>query len=237
MKKALILLIVTICLHTPSVLANHIQPIQSLKSVLTPTIQEAITSYKNKKTTYAPYSFTTDFHNIQIKDIAKLNKENYYVIQVLVSTYEHAHNPPNITFNLTVLLTPVGHRVINIKSKEDQEARKINAFYKEAVSDIAQAFQLNLQSYKAYNTTNIPAPLRPFITKIIVELNPYISPPYKNVISPITFLKGNRGFIVFKLADGTNVKYELRMENQQWKIISKEKRPGKKMKKTLIWYM
>lgn len=61
--------------------------------------------------------------------------------------------------------------------------------------------------------------------------------PYKNVIDPVTFIKGNIGYMLFKRADGTNVSYQLQKKDGTWIVTDKTSKPGKKMEDLLPWYI
>ncbi|MEW9674275.1 hypothetical protein [Ammoniphilus sp. 3BR4] len=72
---------------------------------------------------------------------------------------------------------------------------------------------------------------------VIKELNKDIKPPYKNVADPFTFVKEDKAYIVFKKADGTNVLYTMRKENDTWINVKRESQQGKVMPKELLRYM
>lgn len=121
---------------------------------------------------------------------------------------------------------------------EDKKAKAIKKFYQKAISDIIRSFSLNLKNYKVYNSTEVPKGLKNIITNITKNiLNPEIKPPFKNVIDPVTFLKENKGYILFKKTNGINVVYTVQKVDDTWKIINKEFKQSKKMPKELIWYM
>src|SRR5699024_2043988 len=113
--------------------------------------------------------------------------------------------------------------------------------------DIKQTFDLNLDSYKQYKFNQLAYLARDkgefktlfTIAETIVNeiINPMIEPPYKNVIDPVTYVNGEKGYILFKEVDGTNVVYEVRREKGFWEVVNKESKPGKRMEKVLLWYM
>lgn len=57
------------------------------------------------------------------------------------------------------------------------------------------------------------------------------------MIEPVTFIKENKGYILFKKADGTNIVFQLSKLNGKWEVVKKERKQGRKMKKELLWYM
>jgi AAA+ ATPase superfamily predicted ATPase len=170
-----------------------------------------------------------------------------FKVKVQVTTFEHAHNPPYGIETITFDISPFGVKVIEFKHEGDEEEKKIKQFYQEVLSDIIQSFNLKLQSYSMYTYDQLfyqsekqiqYKTLTDIVENIIVNiLNPQIKPPYKNVIDPVTFIKKDKGYILFKTDDGTNVVYFVKKENSKWKIIDKKFKKGKVMKKELLWYM
>lgn len=98
--------------------------------------------------------------------------------------------------------------MINFIHKGDEEEKKINEFYKEVLLDILQTFNLRLESFSKYSYEQLLYKsekqkeykvLSDIVTDIIEnDLNSNIKPPYKNVIDPVTFIKGNQGYILLK---------------------------------------
>ena len=168
-------------------------------------------------------------------------------MKVQVTTFEHAHDPPNGIETITFDISPFGVKFIEFKHIGDEEEKKIKRFYQEVISEILQSFRLKSQSYSTYTYDQLIyqsekqiqyKTLTDIVENIIVNiLNPEIKPPYKNVIDPVTFLKEDKGYILFKKADGTNVVYFVKRENSKWMIIDKKFKKGKVMKKELLWYM
>ncbi|WP_440895467.1 DUF3888 domain-containing protein [Amphibacillus sp. Q70] len=167
--------------------------------------------------------------------------------KVQVTTFEHAHNPPYGIETITFEISPFGVKVIEFQHEGDEEEKKIKQFYQEVISDIIQSFNLKLQSYSVYTYDQLfyqsekqihYKTLTDIVKNIIANsLNPQIKPPYKNVIDPVTFIKGDKGYIIFKTADGTNAVYFVKKENNKWTIIDKTFKKGKIMKEELLWYM
>lgn len=168
-------------------------------------------------------------------------------IVVQITTFEHAHNPPYGIDTITFDVSPFGIKTINFVHKGDEEEKKIAEFYNEALSDIKQSFNLRLESFTKYSYEQILYKaeiqneykgLSTISEEIIMNiLNPTFKPPYKNVIDPITFIKGNKAFVLFKKADGTNVVYEVVRQNDKWVVVKENSKQGKKMNNELIWYM
>ncbi|WP_260285079.1 DUF3888 domain-containing protein [Peribacillus aracenensis] len=168
-------------------------------------------------------------------------------VTVQVITFEHAHNPPYGKETITFDVSPFGVKVINFVHEGDEEEMKINEFYKNVLLDILQTFNLRLESFSKFSYQQLLYKsekqkeykvLSNIATDIIVhDLNPDIKPPYKNVIDPVTFIKGTQGYILFKRSDGTNIVLQVAMENGEWVVVEKKNKQGKKMQNELIWYM
>ncbi|GAA0430576.1 hypothetical protein GCM10008983_03740 [Lentibacillus halophilus] len=243
MKKVLIILSVLLFISPFSAVANENKAEDELtknglKTALYPYIEKAIADYKKQTQYYAPLSMNFGLYQADILNVQKKNNVNSFLLKIRLHTFEHAHSPPHfeVTTTLDVSLNDI--KIVNFKVDEDEKAKAIKEFYQKALSDIRQSFGLNLKSYKVYNSTEVPKGLRNTITNITKNiLNPKINPPYKNVIDPVTFLKNDKGYVLFKKSDGTNVVYTIQKEDDTWKIINKESKQGEKMPEELIWYM
>ncbi|MBA2873404.1 hypothetical protein [Thermaerobacillus caldiproteolyticus] len=147
---------------------------------------------------------------------------------------------------ITMGVAPSGIKVINYEHKGDEWEQKMEKFKNEVLMDIQKTFNLDLNAYQKYEYEQLryQAEQGKFMKLakinediVINELNKEIKPPYKNVIYPMTFIKGDEAFILYKKADGTNVLYTLRKKNDNWLILNKETKEGKEMAKELLWYM
>ncbi|CAM3248614.1 DUF3888 domain-containing protein [Filibacter tadaridae] len=215
--------------------------IDTVITLLDPHISEAVENYYGYHKSYGLYD--TKIIGITRKDEGGFK----FKVKVQVNTFEAAHNPPygKETILFEVDIDKV--KVIQFIHEGDEEERKIAKFYDEAISDIAQTFKLNLNSFEKINYNQLLyksekqkeyKSLSDIVTDIIVnELNPEIKPPYKNVIDPVTFLKENQGYILFKKADGTNIVIQVSKSNGKWAVVKRESKQGKKMKNDLLWYM
>lgn len=183
----------------------------ALITLLAPYISKAIEDYYGYQKSYGLYD--TIILDILREEAGQFN----FKVKVQVNTFEEAHNPPygKETIILDVNLDKV--KVIEFIHKGDEWEKEITDFYDEAISDIRQTFKLNLNSYKELNYNQLMfksetekeyKSLSNIVTDIIDnELTPEINTPYtpyKNVINPVTFIKENQGYILFKESDGTN---------------------------------
>ncbi|MEH7226790.1 DUF3888 domain-containing protein [Bacillus sp. JJ1566] len=213
----------------------------TLLTTLDPYIENEIIHYYGYLKQYGLY-------DAKIGSISRNPEAEFsFKVKVQVTTFEHAHDPPYGIETMTFDISPFGVKVIEFKHKGDEEEKKIKQFYQDVISDIKKSFNLQLQGYSIYTYDQLfhqseqqiqYKTLADIVEKIIVNiLNPRIKPPYKNVIDPVTMIKGNKGYILFKTADGTNVVYFVKKENSTWTIKDKKFKKGKVMKKELLWYM
>jgi hypothetical protein len=243
MKKYFIILFILLFVSPFTSLAHENIPDgeltkSALKTALYPYILKAIADYQEKTQHYAPFNMNFDLWEAKILNVEKKPNANSFLVKIQLHTYEHAHNPPHFEVTTTIEVSPLGIGVANFEISENKKAQRIEKFYQKAISDITRSFDLNLKSYKVYNSIEVPKGLRDTVRNIIKNiLNPEIKPPFKNVIDPVTFLKGNKGYILFKKSDGINVVYNLKKENDTWKIINEKSEQGEKMADELIWYM
>ncbi|WP_142323985.1 DUF3888 domain-containing protein [Bacillus sp. AFS017274] len=213
----------------------------TLLTLLDPYISEEVINY---------YGYHKQYGLFDAKIIRLIRKSEggfSFWVTVQVITFEHAHNPPYGKETITFDVSPFGVKMINFIHKGDEEEKKINEFYKEVLLDILQTFNLRLESFSKYSYEQLLYKsekqkeykvLSDIVTDIIEnDLNSNIKPPYKNVIDPVTFIKGNQGYILFKRSDGTNIVLHVAKEIDKWVVVEKKDKQGKKMKNELIWYM
>ncbi|MGE7694479.1 DUF3888 domain-containing protein [Lysinibacillus sp. NPDC094177] len=213
----------------------------TLITILNPSIEKEIINYYGNLKQYGLY----DAKILSI--IREHNSQFSFIIEVQVTTFEHAHDPPFGTETMTFEVRPNGIKTISFKHVGDQVEKNLNAFYSATLSDIKQTFKLNLASYNSYTYNQLQykaeinnefKPLANIVEEIVTNiLLPERKIPYKNVIDPVTFMKGNTGYILFKQSDGTNVSYQVQKKDDKWKIIDKISKQGKKMDYKLPWYL
>jgi hypothetical protein len=212
-----------------------------LITTLDPYIEKEIVHYYGYPKQYGLYDEKI------LSVIRKPEGQFSFKVKIQVTTFEHAHDPPYGKETITFDISPFGVKVIEFKHEGDEDEKKIIQFYQEVISDIKQSFNLKTQSYSKYTYDQLfyqaeqqiqYKTLADIVENIIVNiLNPEIIPPFKNLIEPVTFIEGNKGYILFKTADGTNVVYFVKKENGKWTITDKKFNKGKVMKKELLWYM
>ncbi|WP_129692219.1 DUF3888 domain-containing protein [Gottfriedia acidiceleris] len=213
----------------------------SLLTTLYPYISEGVEDY---------YGYHKQFglYDAEILSIKRESEGSFsFKAKVQVNTFEHALNPPYGKETMIFNVSPMGIKRISYVHEGDEEEKKLKQFYFETISDIKKSFHLNLDSYSEYNYSQLQYKAEKqkeykslaAITEKIVDnfLNPEIHPPYKNVIDPVTFIYGNKGYILFKRSDGTNTLYEVIKRNKEWEVVQKKNKKGKKMKNELLWYM
>lgn len=61
--------------------------------------------------------------------------------------------------------------------------------------------------------------------------------PNKNVIDPVTFIKDNAAYMLFKKSDGTNVMYKVQKKDGNWIVTDKKSKQGKTMDYKIPWYV
>ncbi|MGN7386329.1 DUF3888 domain-containing protein [Sporosarcina sp. SAFN-015] len=221
---------------------NDQQSIQdALLTTLQPYISEGVIEYYGYDKSYGLY-------DAKIVSIQREEKGGFsFTVEVQVNTFETAENPPYGKETLQFGISPKGIKLLDFAHEGDDEEKKIQKFYKEVLIDIKQSFHLNLLPYERYDYNQLRYKaekqndfnsLAHIAEEIVINiLSTEIQPPYKNVINPVTFVKGNDGFILFKKADGTNFYYKVLKENGIWKVIDKDSEQGKKMEYDLLWYM
>ncbi|KQL41373.1 hypothetical protein AN960_05230 [Bacillus sp. FJAT-25509] len=213
----------------------------TLLTTLDPYISKGVEDYYGYQKAYGLY-------DAKILNINRDREGSFsFTAKVQVNTFEHAHNPPYGKETMIFHISPIGIKKISFVHEGDQEERKFKQFYSETISDIKQSFNLNLELYSEYNYSQLQYKAEKEkeyksltnITEEIINniLNPEVHPPYKNVISPVTFIKGKKAYILFKKSDGTNILYEVNKQNKRWEVVKKMNKNGKKMKNELLWYL
>lgn len=212
----------------------------TLLTTLDPSIQKEITNYYGYLKQYGLY-------NAEIQSIVRHEGQFGFIVKVQVTTFEHADDPPYGKETMTFNVDPFGVKTISFQHKGDKLEKDIDEFYKVTLSDIKQAFNLNLESYTAYkyNQLQYQAEIKNEFKSLFtiaeeIETNilvPERKIPNKNVIDPVTFLKDNTGYILFKKSDGTNVIYRVQKKAGNWIVTDKNSKQGKKMDYKLPWYI
>lgn len=213
----------------------------TLITTLDPSIQKEIIQYYGYPKQYGLY-------DAKILSITREHEGQFsFIAKVQVTTFEHAHNPPYGKETMTFSISPFGVKTIRFKHEGDKEEKEINEFYNATLSDIQQSFHLNLESYSSYtyNQLQYQAELNnefkslfTIAEEIVTSiLSPESKIPYKNVINPVTFIKGNTGYILFKKSNGTNVIYQVQKQDGNWIVTNKNSKQGKKMDYKLPWYV
>lgn len=208
-------------------------------TILNPFIEKEIDHYYGYPKQYGLY-------DVKILKIVKESQFSFKV-SVEVTTFEHAHSPPYSKEIITFEVSPTGVSTLRYIHEADDVEKAINAFYRATLLDIQQSFKLDLASYTSYRydqlqyqaeINNDMKPLAMIAEEIVTHiLFPERKIPYKNVIDPVTFIKGNIGCMLFKRADGTNVSYQLQKKDGTWIVTDKTSKPGRKMEDLLPWYI
>lgn len=208
-------------------------------TILNPFIEKEIDHYYGYPKQYGLY-------DVKILKIVKESQFSFKV-SVEVTTFEHAHSPPYSKEIITFEVSPTGVSTLRYIHEADDVEKAINAFYRATLIDIQQSFKLDLASYTSYRydqlqyqaeINNDMKSLAMIAEEIVTHiLFPERKIPYKNVIDPVTFIKGNIGYMLFKRADGTNVSYQLQKKDGTWIVKDKTSKPGKKMEDLLPWYI
>ncbi|MGE7689802.1 DUF3888 domain-containing protein [Lysinibacillus sp. NPDC097214] len=213
----------------------------TLITILSPSIDKEIIHYYGYRKQYGLY-------DAKILSIIREHEGQFsFIIEVQITTFEHAHDPPYGKETMTFEVSPNGVKTISFKHVGDKVEKDLNAFYSATLSDVKQTLNLNLESYNSYTyhqlqyQTEINNEFKPLF-KLVEEIVTYIlfpqrKIPYKNVIDLVTFIKGNTAYIVFKQSDGTNVSYQVQKKDGNWIVTDKISEQGKKMDYKLPWYL
>lgn len=213
----------------------------TLITTLEPSIQKEIINYYGYPKQYGLY-------DAKILSIIRGHEGQFsFIAKIQVTTFDHAHDPPYGKETVTFKIDPFGVKTISFQHEGDKLEKDINEFYKETLSDIKQSFNLNLESYSSYTynqlqyQTEINNEFKSlfYIAEEIVTniLLPERKIPNKNVIDPVTFIKDNTGYILFKKSDGTNVNYKVQKKDGNWIVTDKNSKHGKKMDYIIPWYV
>lgn len=246
-KSAIVfaLLVLLSFLHSSPSYANTTieqQAVQdALLTTLDPFITKAIVAHYGYDKSYG--LFDANILQIEREEVGEFS----FIVDVQIQTFENAHNPPIGKETIQFHISPQGVEQLSFAHEGDDDEKKMKQFYKDVLIDIKKTFHLNLLPYERYDYKQLRYKaekqdefnsLAAIAEEIVINiLSPEIQPPFKNVIDPVTFLKDDEGFILFKKADGTNVFYKVQMENGIWKVIEQESKEGKKMNYELLWYM
>lgn len=212
----------------------------TLLTTLDPSIQKEIINFYGYPKQYGLY-------DAKILSLIRNEGQFGFLAKIQVTTFEHAHDPPYGKETITFQIDPAGIKPTNFQHEGEQLEKDIKKFYEATLSDIKQSFQLNLESYASYtyNQLQYQAEITHEFTSLfnIVEeiatnvLFPERKIPNKNIMNPVTFIKDNNGYILFKMSDGMNVNYEVAMEDDNWKVTRKSSKEGKKMEDEIPWYV
>ncbi|MEK3981361.1 DUF3888 domain-containing protein [Psychrobacillus sp. FSL K6-2836] len=211
----------------------------TLITTLFPSVYKEIINY---------YGYRKQFEDAKILSIKREHEGSFdFNVEVQVTTFEHAHNPPNGKETVTFNISPFGVKTISFKHEGDKLEKDINEFYKATLSDIKQSFNLNLGSYSSYTYNQLQyqaeinnefKSLFNIAEEIVTNiLFPERKIPNKNVIDPVTSIKDNTGYILFKKSDGTNVNYKVQKKDGNWIVTDKNSTQGKKMDYKIPWYV
>ncbi|MGE7092619.1 DUF3888 domain-containing protein [Lysinibacillus sp. NPDC048646] len=211
----------------------------TLITTLFPSIEKEIINY---------YGYPKQFEDAKILSLTRKHEGSFdFNAEVQVTTFVHAHNPPYGKETMTFNISPFGVKTISFKHEGEKLEKDINEFYKATLSDIKQSFNLNLESYSCYTynqlqyQTEINKEFKSLfnIAEEIVTniLFPERKIPYKNVIDPVTFIKGNTGYMLFKKSDGTNVIYKVQKKDGNWIVTDKNSKQSNEMDYKLPWYV
>ncbi|MDN4606463.1 DUF3888 domain-containing protein [Sporosarcina highlanderae] len=241
-----ILLVLTLLLQPLIPKANvSIDDPDSLEDALLVTLQPFISQ---GIIDFYGYDKPYRMHDAEVVKITREKKGSFaFIVEVRVKTFEAAENPPYGDETMRFGINSKGTKLLEFNHVGDEEEKKLKQFYKEVIIDIKKSLRLNLLPYEQYNynqlrykaeKNNEYDSLAHIAEEIVMNiLSPEIQPPYKNVIDPVTFVKDDEGFILFKKADGTNFYYKVQKENGIWNVVEQGSEKGKKMDYELLWYM
>lgn len=114
----------------------------TLLTTLFPSIEKEIIHY---------YGYPKQFDDAKILRITREHEGSFdFHAEIQVTTFEHAHDPPYGKETITFTISPFGVKTINFQHEGDPLETVIKEFYKATLSDIKQAYNLNLASYSSY---------------------------------------------------------------------------------------
>ncbi|MDF2606818.1 MAG: hypothetical protein K0S34_1013 [Bacillales bacterium] len=170
-----------------------------------------------------------------------------FKVKVQVYTFEAAHNAPYGKETIIFKVDAAGINEISFEHIGDDDEKKMKEFYEATLKDIIKTFNLNLKSYKSYTSrqleymaesSNEYKSLVKIVGNIFSEvLESEVKIPLKNIIKPVTYIKNEDGYILFKREDGTNVAVKIHRSNGVWRVVDTKSSKGKRMKYELIYYM
>ena len=212
----------------------------TLLTILYPLIDKEIINYYGHPKQFGLY-------DAKILNINRHEGQFGFITEVQVTTFVHAHNPPYGKETITFKIDPSGVKTISFQHEGDNLEKVINEFYKATLADIAESFELNIESYASYTYNQLRyqaeinnefKTLTAIADEIVINiLLPQRKIPDKNVIDPITLIKDNTGYMLFKMSDGTNVIYTLQKKDEKWEVTDRKKKQGKKMDDLIPWYV
>ncbi|MFB9330827.1 DUF3888 domain-containing protein [Paenibacillus aurantiacus] len=213
----------------------------ALLTTLAPNINEAIIHHYGYPKQFALYGS-------KVLEIKRESEGGYsFTVKIEVTTFEQAHSNPYGTETITFNVSPKGVKLISFAHKGDEWELKMEKFKDEVLEDIFKTFNLDLSSFEKFEYPQLAyqseqgrfKSLNKISEEIQKDLMRDYNPGtgYKNFIAPITFVKDNRAYILFKKADGTNCIYTVSHVQGNWRVIKKESKQGKKMPQDLLWYM
>ena len=213
----------------------------TLITTLYPSIQKEIINYYGYPKQYGLY-------DAKILSIIRRHEGSFdFNAKVQVTTFEHAHDPPYGKETMVFNISPFGVKTISFQHEGEKLEKDINEFYKATLSDIKQSFNLDLGSYSSYTYNQLQyqaeinnefKSLFNFAEEVVTNiLFPERKIPNKNVIDPVTFIKDNTGYMLYKKSDGTNVIYKVQKKDGNWIVTDKNSKQGKKMDYTIPWYV
>jgi hypothetical protein len=213
----------------------------TLLTTLDPYISDAIVKHYGEPKQYS-------LSDAKVINITRKSEGGFsFIVKVQIKTFELALNPPYGKETILFEVTPTGVVVVDYKHEGDQWEKKINEFYEKSISDIKKSFNLDLTTFKEYTLGQLffqsekqksLKSLSEIVLGIVENiLNPEIGRPFKNVITPMTFINNNHGYILYKKSDGTNVIITVRKENEVWEVVNEKSKKGKKMRDEIYWYM
>lgn len=222
---------------------NEIKP-EIVQDTLITTLYPHI---KNAMVDYYGYTKSFDLFNIKIKSITRKNSSYKFDVVILIKTFEHAHNPPYGKDTIVFEITLSDIKTISYSHEKDKYEILIENFYKDTINDIKQSFNLDLSNYIEYNSSHVyylddEDEKFNTLSKILLDIvrnkiDPKLKSGYKNTIDPVTYIKENKGLILFKLSDGTNIVYKIKLVNDSWIVEDVLNKKGKEMPYDLLWYM
>ncbi|MUT67540.1 DUF3888 domain-containing protein [Paenibacillus sp. NEAU-GSW1] len=246
---AIILILFLLLMRMPSVPAEtalSTDAQQALADWLEPSISSAVAFYYSERMPYMVESISRPYPTL---------------LTAVVTTFQHAHNPPYgqdlITFRIDPSSSAVPRqapKLIRYLHNGDDWQLKLDQFKNELVADVQAAFQLELRHAQKYEFKQLlfaaerRKELLPLVARgklAIEELLP-ANPDnerktmFKNTVYPIIFLNEKKrfGYMLLKQSNGTNVVIRLaQATGGNWQSGEEKRKPGKPLDHRLLWYM